>query len=245
MDVLSSQSNLAGYRAVIDAAFLFQKGFPLLMTAAGTVPAARVMIMGAGVAGLQAIATAKRLGAIVCAYDVRSVAQEQVESLGASFVSVDFNESGDGQGGYAKEMSDDYKKAQFEKIHEVIKNQDIVITTAQIPGQKAPVLITEDMIKDMKPGSVIVDMSTETGGNCVGSKIDKVVCSRSGVQIAGYSNFPSRIPYNASQLYAKNVWNFLQLLLKNDKDIDWDDEIIAKTLLTRDGQIKHPQFSKI
>lgn len=237
MDVLSSQNNLAGYRAVIEAAYILPRSFPLMMTAAGTIPATKVFVIGVGVAGLQAIATAKRLGAVVIAYDVRAIAQEQVESLGARFVKVDgFQESGDSTGGYTKEMSKEYQKAQSEKIHQTLKDQDIVITTAQLPGKKAPILITDKMIKDMKHGSVIVDMSTETGGNCQPSKIDQVI-TKNGINIIGYSNLASRTPYNASQLYAKNLFNFLQLMLNKEGAINWQDEIIDKSCLTHETKI--------
>jgi NAD(P) transhydrogenase subunit alpha len=240
MDILSSQTNLSGYRAVIEGSYLLQRAIPLMMTAAGTVHPAKVFVMGAGVAGLQAIATAKRLGAIVTAYDVRSVAKEQVESLGAKFIQIEHKESGEGAGGYAREMTPEYQKAQNEKIQEVLTTQDLVITTAQIPAKKAPILITEKMLKGMKAGSVIVDMATETGGNCQGSKKDKVI-EKFGVLIAGYSNLASKIPNNASQLFSKNLYNFLNLFNKNEKgglDINWDDEIIAKTCITHDGKIK-------
>jgi NAD(P) transhydrogenase subunit alpha len=236
MDVLSSQSNLAGYKAVIDAAQLFGRAFPLMMTAAGTVPAAKVLILGAGVAGLQAIATAKRLGAIVSAFDVRTAAKEQVESLGATFVMVESSETGDGAGGYAKEMGDDYKKAQQEKLEATIKTQDIVITTAQIPGKSAPTLITEVMVKSMKPGSVIVDLAAESGGNCTLTECGKTV-NKHGVSILGPANMPSHIATDASQLYACNIFNFLKPMWKNDTKellIPWDDEIVQATVLGKD-----------
>jgi NAD(P) transhydrogenase subunit alpha len=228
MDVLSSQSNLAGYRAVVDAAAEFGRALPMMMTAAGMIPPARALILGAGVAGLQAIATARRLGAIVSAFDVRPAVKEQVESLGATFVDVPSTESGEGSGGYAKEMSDDYKIRQQAKLEEVMSQQDIVITTAQIPGKPAPILITEKMVKAMKPGSVIVDLSVETGGNCALSEAGKVVLKH-GVKIVGHMNFPSRIPFDASQVYARNVFHFLKLLLDQEGKalaINWDDEII-------------------
>jgi NAD(P) transhydrogenase subunit alpha len=246
MDILSSQSNLAGYKAVIDAASEFGRALPLMMTAAGTIPAARVLILGAGVAGLQAIATARRLGAIVSAYDVRAASKEQVESLGATFVSVETAETGEGSGGYAKEMSDTYKKAQEEKLKEVLKNQDIIITTAQIPGKKAPVLVTEDMIKTMKPGSVIIDLAAESGGNCELSELGKTVIKHD-VKIIGSANMPSRIATDASQLYARNVLNFLKNLMNkegNSLEINWQDEIVVATALTHDGAIIHPNFKK-
>ena len=244
MDVLSSQSNLAGYRAVIEGAYEFDRAFPLMMTAAGTVTAARVLVIGAGVAGLQAIATARRLGAIVTAFDVRAAAKEQVESLGASFVEVDYKESGEGSGGYAKEMSEGYKKAQAERLHEVLKTQDIVITTALIPGKPAPVLIPEKMVADMKVGSIIVDLAIESGGNCALSK-PGISVTKNGVKIVAHPNMPSRIAYNASQLYAKNVYNFLNLLIDTKSQalkIDFNDEIIKSTCLCHDGKLLHSVF---
>lgn len=246
MDVLSSQANLAGYRAVLEAANEFGRGFPMLMTAAGTVPAAKVFIMGAGVAGLQAIATARRLGGVVSATDVRPAAKEQVQSLGATFVMVENEETkaAETSGGYAKEMSEDYKKQQAELIAETIKKQDIVITTALIPGKKAPVLVTEEMVKSMKPGSVLVDLAAEQGGNVALTKADKVV-TVDGVKIIGYSNLPSRIAVDASALYARNLFNFLSPLVDKESKalkIDWEDEIVKASVLTRDGAIVHPNF---
>jgi NAD(P) transhydrogenase subunit alpha len=244
MDVLSSQSSLSGYKAVIDASSEFGRALPLMMTAAGTIPAARILILGAGVAGLQAIATARRLGAIVSAFDVRSAAKEQVESLGAAFIEVEANETGDGKGGYAKEMSKDYQKAQAEKLGQVLETQDIVITTAQIPGKPAPVLITEAMVKKMKPGSIIIDLAAESGGNCDISEFGKTVIKHH-VKIIGPANMASRIPYDASQLYSKNIFNFLKILLNKEGsslEIDWEDEIVKSTALTHQGKIVHPLF---
>ena len=246
MDVLSSQANLAGYRAVLEAANEFGRGFPMMMTAAGTVPAAKVFIMGAGVAGLQAIATARRLGAVVSATDVRSAAKEQVQSLGATFVMVENEETkaAETSGGYAKEMSEDYKKQQATLIAETIKKQDIVITTALIPGRKAPVLVNDDMVKSMKPGSVIVDLAVEQGGNVSLAKFGEVV-DVNGVKIVGHANMPSRIAVDASALYARNLVNFLTPLVdketKNLK-INWEDEIVKATVLTKDGDVVHPNF---
>ncbi|MBV8549271.1 MAG: Re/Si-specific NAD(P)(+) transhydrogenase subunit alpha [Alphaproteobacteria bacterium] len=247
MDVLSSQSNLAGYKAVIDAATEFGRGFPMMMTAAGTVPPARVMVMGAGVAGLQAIATARRLGAIVCATDVRPIAKEQVESLGATFVMVESEETKQAEtsGGYAKEMSDDYKRRQAELIAETLKKQDIVICTALIPGRAAPRLITEDMLRTMKPGSVIVDLAVEQGGNCALSEAGSVVEAH-GVRIVGHRNVPSRIAVDASALYSRNLFNYVTLLAAKQGGtltIPWDDEIVRAVTLTRAGAIIHPQFA--
>lgn len=245
MDILSSQSNLAGYKAVIDAVALFKKAIPLMMTAAGTIAAARILILGAGVAGLQAIATARRLGAIVSAFDVRSVAKEQVESLGATFIQVDTQETGDATGGYAKEMSDQYKKAQAEKLAEVIKQQDIIITTAQIPGKQAPVLITEDMVKSMKTGSVIIDLATETGGNCALSTHEKTVIKH-GITIVGPANIFSQLSQDASHLYARNLLNFITHITDTEKKcikFDLSDEIVQGTLITHEGKIVHPTFA--
>jgi len=241
MDVLSSQSNLAGYRAVLDAAYEFGRAFPMMMTAAGTVPPARALIMGAGVAGLQAIATARRLGAIVSATDVRPAAKEQVESLGGTFVAVEDEEFKEAEtaGGYAKEMSDAYKKKQAELIAETIKKQDIVITTALIPGRPAPVLVTEDMVKSMKPGSVIVDLAVEQGGNCPLSEPGKVV-QKHGVKIVGHLDVPSRVADDASLLYAKNLLNFVTPMVdKESKSLKLDegDEIIKASMITKDGKI--------
>lgn len=244
MDVLSSQSNLAGYKAVLDAAAEFGRAFPMMMTAAGTVPPARALVMGAGVAGLQAIATAKRLGAIVSASDVRPAAKEQVESLGASFVAVEDEEfrQAEAAGGYAKEMSEEYNKKQAALIADTIKKQDIVITTALIPGRPAPVLVSEDMVKSMKPGSVIVDLAVEQGGNCALSQPGKVI-TKHGVKILGHLNVPSRLAADASALYARNLFNFLQLMIDKESKslkIDWEDEIIKSTCVTRDGKVTHP-----
>lgn len=247
MDVLSSQSNLAGYRAVVDAASAFGRALPMMMTAAGMIPPARTLVLGAGVAGLQAIATARRLGAIVSAFDVRPTVKEQVESLGATFVEVGSDESGEGTGGYAKEMSADYQKRQQAKLEEVMRQQDIVITTAQIPGKPAPVLITEKMVKEMKPGSVIVDLAVESGGNCAVSVAGKMV-EKHGVKVLGYPNFPSRIPFDASQVYGRNVLNFLKLILDKEAKalaINWDDEIVKGAALCQGGEIVHPTLKPV
>ena len=251
MDVLSSQSNLAGYKSVLDATALFDRAFPMMMTAAGTVPPAKVFVMGAGVAGLQAIATAKRLGAVVSATDVRPAAKEQVQSLGGSFVAVEDEEfkEAENAGGYAKEMSDDYKKKQAALIEETIAKQDIVITTALIPGRPAPKLVTEKMVKSMKPGSVIVDMAIENGGNVDVTKANEIV-EINGVKVIGYENVASRLSTDASALYAKNLLNLLKLIIKQDDsgkaelNIDWDDDIIKGIALTQDGKIIHPNFAK-
>ena len=243
MDALSSQSNIAGYKAVIDAADCFGRILPMMMTAAGTVAPARVVVLGAGVAGLQAIATAKRLGALVSAFDVRPAVKEQVESLGAKFVSVDADASdAETAGGYAKEMDDTYKERQATLIHETLAKQDICITTAQIPGRPAPELITEAMVKDMKEGSVIVDLAVETGGNCALSVFDQVVM-RHGVTIIGHANYPARVPVDTSTLYARNLYNFIEPMIDRENGalaIDWDDEVIRGALLTKGGDVVNP-----
>ncbi len=247
MDVLSSQANLAGYRAVLDGAHEFGRAFPMMMTAAGTVPPARVFVMGVGVAGLQAIATAKRLGAVVSANDVRPATKEQVESLGGTFIAVMDDEFKQAQtaGGYAKEMSAEYKQKQAALVAETIKKQDIVICTALIPGRKAPMLVSEEMVKTMKPGSVIVDLAVEQGGNCPLSELGKVV-KKHGVTLVGHANVPSRIAVDASALYARNLVSFLTPLVDKETKqlkIDPDDEIVKGSMLTHDGKIVHPNFA--
>lgn len=243
MDVLSSQANIAGYKAVIMAADVYQRFFPMLMTAAGTVKAARVLILGAGVAGLQAIATAKRLGAVVEAFDVRPAAKEQVESLGAKFVEVPLSDEekakAETAGGYATEMSDDYKRRQGELVHERAIAADIIITTALIPGRPAPVLIKEETVRAMKPGSVIVDMAVEAGGNCPLSELNKTVVKH-GVHLIGIANIPGLVAADSSTLYARNLMNFLNLMLdpeSGELKIDRGDEIIAGTLVCAGGEI--------
>jgi H+-translocating NAD(P) transhydrogenase subunit alpha len=247
MDVLSSQANLAGYRAVIDGASEYGRALPMMMTAAGTVPAARVFVMGAGVAGLQAIATARRLGAIVTATDVRPASKEQVESLGAKFVAVEDDEfkQAETAGGYAKEMSKEYQAKQAALVAEHIKKQDIVITTALIPGRPAPRLISKEMVASMRPGSVIVDLAVERGGNCECAKPGEVT-EVGGVTVVGYLNVPGHIAASASSLYAKNLFAFLEILVdKGSKAlaVKWDDEIVKATALTRDGAVIHPSFA--
>lgn len=247
MDVLSSQANLAGYKAVLDAAAEFGRAFPMMMTAAGTIPPTRVMVMGAGVAGLQAIATARRLGAVVSATDVRLAAKEQVESLGATFVVAESDElkNAETAGGYAKEMSDEFKQKQAALIAETLKKQDIVICTALIPGRAAPRLISEEMVRSMKPGSVIIDLAVEQGGNCAFSRPGEIV-EVDGVKIVGHHNVPSRLAVDASALYARNILNFITVC--HDKEskafkLNPEDEIVKAMLLTHAGQIVHPQFT--
>jgi proton-translocating NAD(P)+ transhydrogenase subunit alpha len=248
MDVLSSQANLAGYRAVIDAAAEYDRAFPMMMTAAGTVPAARVFVMGAGVAGLQAIATARRLGAQVSATDVRPAAKEQVESLGAKFVAVEDDEfkQAETAGGYAKEMSKEYQAKQAELVAAHIAKQDIVVTTALIPGRPAPKLISKKMVESMKPGSLIVDLAVERGGNVEGAEPGKVA-EVGEVRIIGHLNVAGRLAASASALYARNLYAFVDATMV-DKEakalkIDWDDELVAATALTRDGAVVHASFS--
>jgi NAD(P) transhydrogenase subunit alpha len=244
MDVLSSQANLAGYKAVVDAASLFEQAMPMMMTAAGTVPAAKIFIMGVGVAGLQAIATARRLGGVVSATDVRPATKEQVASLGAKFVAVEDEEFKQAQtaAGYAKPMSPEYQKKQAELVANHIKIQDIVITTALIPGRPAPRLITTAMVETMKPGAVIIDLAAERGGNCELTRAGETV-EHKGVRIVGPVNLPGTVPVNASSLYAKNLATFLETMIdKNEKKlaINWSDEIVTGTLIAKDGKIVHP-----
>ncbi len=248
MDVLSSQANLAGYRAVIDAAAEYGRSFPMMMTAAGTVPAAKVFIMGVGVAGLQAIATARRLGAIVTATDVRPATKEQVESLGAKFLAVENEEFQQAQtaGGYAKEMSPEYQKAQAELTASHIAKQDVVITTALIPGRPAPKLVSAEMVRSMRNGSVIVDLAAERGGNCELTRPGETVVEN-GVRIVGALNLPGRMASTASSLYAKNLLAFVETMFSRETKqfvINWDDELVQATALTRDGAVINPRFAK-
>ena len=243
MDVLSSQANLAGYKAVVDAASLFEQALPLMMTAAGTVPAARVFVMGAGVAGLQAIATARRMGAIVTATDVRPATKEQVASLGAKFIAIEDDEFRQAQtaAGYAKPMSKSYQLKQAELIATHLKTQDIVITTALIPGRPAPLLVSREMVDSMKPGAVIVDLAAERGGNCVVTQPGKLIDHR-GVRIYGPINLARSVPVNASALYAKNLLNFLDTMFdKKTKEltVDWTDDVVKGTLIAKDGKVVH------
>ncbi|MGJ8527985.1 Re/Si-specific NAD(P)(+) transhydrogenase subunit alpha [Maritalea sp.] len=247
MDVLSSQANLAGYQAVIEASAAFDRAFPMMMTAAGTIRPAKAFVMGAGVAGLQAIATAKRLGAVVSATDVRPAAKEQVESLGGKFVAVEDEEfkQAETSGGYAKEMSKEYQAKQAELVAAHIAKQDVVITTALIPGRPAPRLITKKMVESMAPGSVLVDLAVERGGNVEGAKLNEIV-DHKGVKIIGFENMAGRVASSASQLYAKNLASFLETLIDKEAKtlaVDPEDELVAATQLTRDGAVVHPAFS--
>jgi len=246
MDVLSSQANLAGYRAVVDATAEYGRAIPMMMTAAGTVPAARIFVMGVGVAGLQAVATARRLGAIVTATDVRPAAKEQVESLGAKFIAVEDEEfrQAETAGGYAKEMSAEYRAKQAALVSAHIAKQDIVITTALIPGRPAPKLLTREMVESMKPGSVIIDLAVERGGNCELAEPGQVV-EHNGVKIVGHLNVPGRLAATASSLYAKNLYAFVETLIDKETKtiaVKWDDELVKATCLTREGAIVHTAF---
>ncbi|MDP4594626.1 MAG: Re/Si-specific NAD(P)(+) transhydrogenase subunit alpha [Beijerinckiaceae bacterium] len=247
MDVLSSQANLAGYRAIIDGAAEYGRALPMMMTAAGTVTAARIFIMGVGVAGLQAIATARRMGGVVTATDVRPATKEQVESLGAKFLAVEDEEFQQAQtaGGYAKEMSKEYQAKQAELTAAHIAKQDIVVTTALIPGRPAPKLISADMVKSMRPGSVIVDLAVERGGNCELAKPGEVFVTENGVKIIGHLNIPGRLAATASSLYAKNLFTFLETMIDAEKKqlaVNWEDELVTATLLTHGGAVVHPNF---
>jgi NAD(P) transhydrogenase subunit alpha len=245
MDVLSSQANLAGYRAVIEAANAFSRGFPLMMTAAGTVPPARVLVIGAGVAGLQAIATARRLGGIVSGTDVRPAAKEEIKSLGAAYVGVDDEESAKQTGPYAGQMSEEFRKKQTELMAATVAKNDIVICTALVQGRKAPVIVTTEMVASMKAGSIIVDLAADSGGNCAATVPGEVITTPNGVSVIGHRNWPSRIAVAASQLYARNLLTFLTAFWDKDakapKLVETDD-IIKGALLTKNGEIVHPNF---
>lgn len=248
MDILSSQSNLAGYKAVVDAAATFGKAMPMMMTAAGTIAPARVLIFGAGVAGLQAIATAKRMGAVVYATDVRYATKEQVESLGGKFIVVDEEKmkAAQTEGGYAKEMDDDFKQKQAAAVHAEVLKADIVITTALIPGRPAPSLVSAEMVAGMKNGSVIVDLAAEAGGNVAGTVRDQAVTTSNGVTILGYTNMAARLGRDASSLFAKNILNFVTPMLEKgtgNLKINWDDELVKGTLVTKDGAVVHPNLA--
>jgi NAD(P) transhydrogenase subunit alpha len=237
MDILSSMASIAGYKGVIRAADTLPRYFPMLTTAAGSIPPAKVLILGAGVAGLQAIATAKRLGSVVEAFDTRLAAREEVESLGARFVEVEGARDDKSAGGYAVEQTEEYKQKQRELIHERAVRSDVIITTAQLRGKAAPILITEAMVKEMRPGSVIVDLATSTGGNCEISEDRKTVVKH-GVTIVGSSDLAAEVPMHASQLYSKNIYNFMRVFLKEGKAVlDMDNEIIKSSCIARDGNI--------
>jgi NAD(P) transhydrogenase subunit alpha len=245
MDALSSQATVAGYKAVLMAAAQLPRFFPMLTTAAGTIAPGKAFIIGAGVAGLQAIATARRLGAVVEAFDTRPVVKEQVQSLGAKFLEIDLGESGEGAGGYAKELSEEAHKKEVELLAKAVKENDIVVTTAAIPGRKAPVLITAEMVPTMRPGSVIVDLAAETGGNCELTEPGKTVVKH-GVTIIGTLNIPSTMPYHASQMYSRNIASLLALFVKDGKaDVGVDDDVVKGTLITKDGQVVHEGTKKL
>jgi len=246
MDALSSQATVAGYKAVLLAAAALPKFFPMLTTAAGTIAPAKAFVIGAGVAGLQAIATARRLGAVVEAFDTRPVVKEQVQSLGAKFLEVDLGETGEGAGGYAKELSDEAHQREVQLLAKAVKENDIVITTAAIPGRPAPKLITAEMVRSMKPGSVIVDLAAETGGNTELTQAGKVI-DVDGVRIDGTTNLPSTMPYHASQMYSRNVASLLGLMLTKEAklNLDMSDEVIRGTVITKDGEVVHDQTRKV
>jgi NAD(P) transhydrogenase subunit alpha len=245
MDALSSQANIAGYKAVLMAADRLPKLMPMLMTAAGTISPAKVFVLGAGVAGLQAIATARRLGAVVSAFDVRSAVKEQVKSLGSKFVEIDVGESGEGEGGYARELSETAKQVQRDKLGEVAKDMDIIITTAAIPGRQAPRLIEKNAVEKMRSGSIIVDLAASTGGNVEGALPDQEV-NVNGVFILGPTNLAAAMPKDASQMYAKNVTALLGLMIKDKAiAIDWADDILAASVITRDGEIVHAKTKEL
>ena len=245
MDALSSQATVAGYKAVLLAADALPRFFPMLTTAAGTIAPARAFVIGAGVAGLQAIATARRLGAVVQAFDTRPVVREQVESLGAKFLEIELGESGAGAGGYAKELSEEAHRKEVELLGKAVRDNDIVISTAAIPGRKAPVLITAEMVPTMRPGSVIVDLAAETGGNCELTEAGRTVVKH-GVTIIGTLNLPSTMPYHASQMYSRNIASLLALLLKDGQAaIDMDDEVLKGTVITQGGQVVHDATRKL
>jgi NAD(P) transhydrogenase subunit alpha len=246
MDALSSQATVAGYKAVLLAAAALPRFFPMLTTAAGTIAPAKAFVIGAGVAGLQAIATARRLGAVVEAFDTRPVVKEQVQSLGAKFLEVDLGETGEGAGGYAKELSEEAHRKEVELLAKAVKENDIVITTAAIPGRPAPKLITADMVRSMKPGSVIVDLAAETGGNTELTQAGKVI-EVDGVRIDGTTNIPSTMPYHASQMYSRNIQSLLGLMITKEGklNLDMNDDVIKGTVITKDGEVVHEQTKKV
>lgn len=246
MDALSSMASIAGYKAVLLAAVELPRLFPMMTTAAGTIPPARVLVLGAGVAGLQAIATARRLGAIVSGYDVRAAVKEQIESLGAKFVNIDIGATGEGQGGYARALTEDEIHRQREQMAKVIQEQDVVITTAAVPGRKAPILVTREMALGMSPGSVIVDIAAERGGNCELTRAGQTVVEN-GVHILGPVNLPSSVPGHASQLYARNIVTLLKNMLTKtgELNIDMSDEITRESMVVRDGEVVHPRVQAL
>lgn len=246
MDALSSMASIAGYKAVILAAEALPRMFPMMMTAAGTIPAARILVLGAGVAGLQAIATARRLGGVVMGYDVRSAVKEQIESLGAKFLEIRIDGSGEGEGGYARQLTDAQIRSQREQMANALREQDVVITTAAVPGRKAPILLTKEMVQAMPPGSVIVDIAAERGGNCELTRPGESI-EANGVTILGPVNLPSSVPYHASQMYARNLVTFLKLLVNKEKalHIDTNDEVVRESLVTRGGKVVHPKVASL
>ncbi len=246
MDALSSMASIAGYKAVLLAASSLPKMFPMMTTAAGTIPPARVLVIGAGVAGLQAIATARRLGAVVSGYDVRIAVKEQIESLGAKFVNITIDEKGEGEGGYAKQLSDEAIRKQREQMTSIIREQDVIITTAAVPGKKAPVLVTRDMVHAMAPGSVIVDLAAERGGNCEVTIAGETV-KEHGVSVIGPVNIPSTVPRHASEMYARNIVTLLKNMITKDGqlNIDMSDEITRDTIITRDGEVINPRVQAL
>ncbi|MBL8215971.1 MAG: Re/Si-specific NAD(P)(+) transhydrogenase subunit alpha [Bryobacterales bacterium] len=246
MDALSSMASIAGYKAVILAAEALPRMFPMMMTAAGTIPAARILVLGAGVAGLQAIATARRLGGVVMGYDVRSAVKEQIESLGAKFLEIRIDGSGEGEGGYARQLTDAQIRSQREQMANALREQDVVITTAAVPGRKAPILLTKEMVQAMPPGSVVVDIAAERGGNCELTKTGETIEAH-GVTIIGPVNLPSSVPYHASQMYARNLVTFLKLLVNKEKalQIDTNDEVVRESLVTQGGKVVHPKVAAL
>lgn len=246
MDVLSSMASIAGYKAVLLAATTLPRLFPMMTTAAGTVPPARVLVIGAGVAGLQAIATAHRLGAVVSGYDVRAAVKEQIESLGAKFVSITMGASGEGQGGYARALTEEEIRSQREQMAAVLQEQDVVITTAAVPGKKAPILVTREMVHGMSAGSVIVDLAAERGGNCEVTQAGATV-TEGGVTVMGPLNLPASVPYHASQMYGRNIVTFLKNMLTKEGalNIDLNDEITRETLVARDGEVVNPRVQAL
>lgn len=245
MDALSSMASIAGYKAVVLAAAALPRMFPMMMTAAGTIPSARVLVLGAGVAGLQAIATARRLGAIVMGYDVRSAVKEQIESLGAKFLTITIEGSGEGEGGYAKQLTETQLRSQRDQMTAAVREQDVVITTAAVPGRKAPILLTKEMVYAMAPGSVVVDIAAERGGNCELTKAGETV-DVNGVQVIGPVNLPSTVPFHASQMYARNLATFVKSIVTDKQwNIDMNDEVVRETTVARAGKIVNPKVQAL